>query len=68
MFPRPVALQNRKIPFLCGRRLLLKSPLTAARRAIKDILGVFLGLRNKSDSAGNESKDALYFDCIVYAT
>ena len=30
-----------KFLFLCGRRFLLKSPLTAARRLVKDIPGVF---------------------------
>ena len=41
VFLRPAALQNRKIPLLCGRRFLHKCPLMAARRVGEDIPGVF---------------------------
>jgi len=38
----------------------------AARRAIEDIPGVFSGPRSKADAAaGNDSKTALYLDCII---
>ena len=45
-----------KFLFLCGRRFLLKSPSTAARHAIKDMPGVFLGPRSKADAAGIYAK------------
>ena len=65
IFLRPAALQNKKSPFLCGQRFLLKAPNERPRGARSKTYRSILRPRSKEDAAGALSKNAFYSDYIV---